>query len=783
MLFEEDDVTWGQVSQVLGTFVTFQKAELVPMTGLVLGNTCSTLELLTEDDADHFKPFDWFGFADCHERRPEQFIQRDGSSVWIISEFDKAQPLNVGHVFSGAFNGWHRAIEWMQQVTDVRVDNSFSLDSDSDLLQTWSLDGYEICRDESPRFRSGVKTAVLSSVEQNGWGNLMRNRTNQILTHSPPCVSWSRGGFGDGLLCPSGLSFAEAVKKIKWFRPTIAFFECSDTVPQHKHFRLLQEGLRHAGYTCAWSTVSELAAFSPMMRARWLSVWIRNDVHLSRAVGTFKLYSEFLSWTHPDFNFKVPESVQLQLYLRELVDVYGDPKLLPHGFSRSLPEESTIDQVLRQRVPKANAPLPTLCASYSSQHQIVAHHIEKKGIYGAVVQTNGEWSFLDPLKFCALLGASDAASIHLPCNVQLAFRFLGNAIALGHAVVVLSVGLNISGLADLATSELVRLGWNTRVKADKAFVFVTHEFVSIVPVDRFSRDCIIHYKETDGDALLCTSHAHVKVSSHFTIAEFFLACGLDDEQISSLQFYHKHQRISCDSQIGSLSTDHVLVKFGDSQIFSFWIRQESEPLTVLSTADDDQENDCGTIQIAGVTVETTEWFQLTVETNTHVRLQILQHVKNTFDHHLVRFAHEHSEVVFGAPACVITDRNVTDIACVVVPDGHAFLELLPVDCTIGQFRDRFEKPGVIHVNGVVPLDDLILHDGDIISFLDFHPSKRRKIANVNERADQAISCGLAMGFDEMLFFTKCQGAAFLPPFEIGKHQKDAFSALVSKALT
>jgi len=151
-------------------------------------------------------------------------------------------------------------------------------------------------------------------------------------------------------------------------------------------------------------------------------------------------------------------------YFHPYLGIYGDMSMLPAVKRSCLPANPCRDDVLRARCPDPNQPLPTLCASYSSQHLLSVNHLQNKGILAILGCDNQTFHFLDPFRFCALLGLPDSQIAVLPSKLSIAFRQIGNAIAVPHALKTLLVVLTTVGSCTLSINETVIECWMQRIK-------------------------------------------------------------------------------------------------------------------------------------------------------------------------------------------------------------------------------------------------------------------------------------------------------------------------------
>ena len=333
--------------------------------------------------------------------------------MWVVPEFISDWQPSYCHIFSGAFEGWSRAVEWMRYQFGIGYIQSISIDHDEDVMKIWSIRNNAGC--ERPPFKIGALdgnpiTGILANVREHSWINKCLCLTNLWFTISPPCISWSLGGRSDGLQHDAGMSFIFAIDKIKKVRPVGITGECADVTPKHPHCKIVKALMTYAGYKLVWDSVEPLHLLSPMTRYRWLFVWVRNDVLCTNIPKSILLKEQpVTSWNDEMYRFFIPDQISHQMKLgRRLLEIYGDASLLPPVKRNSLQKNPTQGDILRARCPDPNQPLPTLCASYTSQHLLSESHLSAKGIFAFLGLTAGEYHFFDPFRFCAFFGLPDS---------------------------------------------------------------------------------------------------------------------------------------------------------------------------------------------------------------------------------------------------------------------------------------------------------------------------------------------------------------------------------------
>ena len=423
-----------------------------------------------------FTPGMWIGLvAKPGNRLDNECIMADDKVlIWNISSYNEAFAWQASHLFSGAYEGWLRAMWWLQNARIGLVFSSHtSVDWNHDVMQTWSANHRKdflccpIAVDYNP---ADVYVGIQADINDETLVRATSHKTNLIMTLSPPCPSWSRGGKHSGLASDEGFCFLDAIDHVGKVRPILALFECSDGLEAHPHWRALSAAMQLAGYTKIWSQDVAMHQITSNHRTRWLSVWCRKDVggHKSSERILCSIPRR-LTWNDPKHMFALPISLIDHLRLSsEQLTIYGDKNLLPPAKKTRVVEGATVHQVLMQRVLHAGEYLPTLCASYTAQHLLNAEHVQGKGIFASLVFLQEEFRFIDPFVFASLFGTT--TTLVLPSDVRKAFHQLGNAISQLHALVAILFAMEgISGEA-LQKMPLVQQCWEDRLTSDNAVV-------------------------------------------------------------------------------------------------------------------------------------------------------------------------------------------------------------------------------------------------------------------------------------------------------------------------
>ena len=238
----------------------------------------------------------------------------------------------------------------------------------------------------------------------------------------------------------NGYAFIEGLLLALCCQPVVLCAECADDFISHTHASVVLHLASIMGFKQVWNKVVPLHSISPQNRTRWLATWIRADVKALLLDVTIKpSISPRPGWTDDAYRFVLPRSWTNQMILSDTENAfYADAALLPPAKRRCLGANPSAQQVLFARLPADSDPLPTLCAAYTEQHNLSSAHIADKGIFASLQMLPEGFAFFDPATFVVLLGAT--SDLVLPVKLGEAFRGIGNAIAIPHALLPLLIG-------------------------------------------------------------------------------------------------------------------------------------------------------------------------------------------------------------------------------------------------------------------------------------------------------------------------------------------------------
>ena len=583
-------------SEVSSTGIQCELAWFEPYNGPKLYEPTLKCEISVPFECNSFTAGMWIGFKDAHviQRDPLKVEIGKKSAIWCIPSVEKTLPISLVHLCAGAFGGWDRAFKWLDTERVIFSPTNIAIEADHETLKTWSVANDAIIYagpiDPSETFK-GCNIGILCPIQDCTWYNSCRQQINLLFTASPPCQTWSNGGKKQGLESENGMTFMQVVANAKWVRPIICLVECSDTVPGHKHYPIILAAFRYCGYRRCWSQIVPLHDFTGMRRTRWISLFIRVDVQTHDAVGSFKLVDTLhKAWSDPIYDFYLPTVVVDQLQLTsELKHIYGNPQFLPHAKRVLLGFGSDVEDVLFSRCVKHDEVLPTLCASYASQHAIDQRHLVGKGIFAALCSKNGQFAFIDPARFAALLGATNDQGVFIPKDICTAFHQLGNSISVVHAVLGASIALSILGFTQKPIMQCVIRCWESRIIAKNTITLCNEEFVHIVDVKKVEGvlERFIQCSETDSESIKILFHnTTINVPRNVSFAELLGYFGIESPSEQGIFVSCGQNSIAWNAAVIHYCGNEIVCSKEGGKIFTFQVEQPPIEPTLPWTPDD-----------------------------------------------------------------------------------------------------------------------------------------------------------------------------------------------------
>ena len=410
--------------------------------------------------------------------------------------FDIKAEWDFLHLFAGAFHGWSQAFNMLPKLVEsFHVGAQVSLDADLEVAQIW-MEKHKLPCHVGPlrprqAFEAHANAFIQTDVGDYTVFHLMAPHANLCYTASPPCQSWSKAGLSAGIACSNGWAFVDTIKLTVAGQPHMLTVECVDEISAHPHFAVLEAMFTKGGYRCIWQHIVPYHQLSHVSRTRWLSVWVRFDIVVECLGPSLPVRADrIIPWSSQHYRYVLPRLLREQLTLTQSeLQVYGDARFLPMAKQNQTLQSASQTQVLRKRIQDPYETLPTLCASYGNQHNLSPAHLQARGIFAVLDFDGKDFFFIDPFVHCSLLGATE--SIAVSFKMVLAFRQIGNAISVPHAILTLGVGFRAILSWDLPVHALVLKCWDARLTSFSSFVVHNDRFAFLCSIDAFIREFAI----------------------------------------------------------------------------------------------------------------------------------------------------------------------------------------------------------------------------------------------------------------------------------------------------
>eukprot|EP00438_Fugacium_kawagutii_P027848 Skav201821 [mRNA] locus=scaffold1071:368471:372028:+ [translate_table: standard] len=357
---------------------------------------------------------------------------------------------------------------------------------------------------------------VCCPCEKEEWLAAIHDPANLVWSASFPCPPFSRGSKEQqGLNNPDGRLLIHIFRHARIIQPVALLLENVDTFANHSHFRLMMKYAAWAGYKVKWQQVHDMSDFAPYHRKRWLACLIRKDLCSDTCSAFIDIIDKKpTKWSEPMYKFSTPPSLHEQRVITaELEATYANPQLLPKAKQEGVPFDAKPFQVLQSRVVKPWDVLPTLVASYSSQHMLPSKNIWETGVYAELTIDDFQRAvFQCPIMWASLLGI--CRKLFLPNSIHAIFKMLGNCITVAHATMVIAVMLHeCSSPVDQLPKDIVWAIWEKRLTAFNAVCIEFQDGFLITDFEDYMNNLwipnpVAHVEEVAVDVVLTLPNRH-----------------------------------------------------------------------------------------------------------------------------------------------------------------------------------------------------------------------------------------------------------------------------------
>eukprot|EP00435_Cladocopium_sp_Y103_P072326 s1543_g39.t3 len=359
---------------------------------------------------------------------------------------DESPTVRVIEMFAGAVGGWKIACDFLGMHDSLSF-RTLALELDLDTARAYSVAHLVPLVNGMSRIDprlAGLHRNLIAhaDVTSDCWLALGSAWAPDLAVISPPCQPWSSAGSGSGLLTDEGQLIVKAIAQCKVLRPKIIALEEVSAFGLHEHFHFVMQALRWAGYILHHAQTIDASDILPIARSRWLAIALRVNAE-SNSPCPFQMWKPCKPCTPNAWDAELDDCLLRDTRLfpdQHVMSMSSRHDLLPPA-KRRLVKSSN---VLQSRCYDGTEKLPTLVASYGSQHRFALSSLMEKGLMNHFTKDqHNRLRYWHPIEMWLFHAAHGRFLFHN--NWEIAFRHLGNQICPPHAILVLANALNCLG--------------------------------------------------------------------------------------------------------------------------------------------------------------------------------------------------------------------------------------------------------------------------------------------------------------------------------------------------
>ena len=260
---------------------------------------------------------------------------------------------------------------------------------------------------------------------------------------SPPCQPWSTSGAEAGLSVDDGKCFSKVLERAGQCRVIALVAENVPGISKHRDFQTLIAGAQLDGMKVVCQGVFGCHRVAPLIRDRWLAVFVHASVSLDReavqkasqlsfASDVFGASAPGPTMASADVLLKhLPTKDMTELFLpTEVLSMLNRSDLVPKWLESKV-NWTNPEPVLTARSLGPNDKLGGVMARYGSQHLLPMPLLQSKGLQTTILDCDGVKRYFAPIEIAAALCFPPAVVID--AERELAYQQVGNAICVLHA--------------------------------------------------------------------------------------------------------------------------------------------------------------------------------------------------------------------------------------------------------------------------------------------------------------------------------------------------------------
>lgn len=425
---------------------------------------------------------------------PHADFRIDSESMVLTTGPRADDQLRVLELFSGGFGGWKYAMDTIGQFTtvDYRV---VAIDNDLEACRNYALThetrifngGKMLPHDFLDHFKDSC--VIHADVASKSWLGPIVAWQPDLVCLSAPCPPWSTAGFHKGLECHEGLLFPESIMICKWIQPKMILVEQVAGFSHHPHKQWILKTFNVAGFRLIWAKTLDIRGICPTSRSRWIALFANANLELKTSMQIQQWLSQ--DFPNPDsYDAVFPQDLAFDSRL--FLDPSARRILSDKNFLPPAKRARFNGNAFAERVLTSSQATPTFMASYWSQHCIDENLLRNSGCLTHLLKTdNCDGRYWHPGEvFMLHMGIRQ---FYIDANWTRAFRFLGNQIAVPHAIFALTNALRLLEKIpqEVHVDQVLKFARDNRVTAENMIFYPGHNGVFISHKDYTPRGSLM----------------------------------------------------------------------------------------------------------------------------------------------------------------------------------------------------------------------------------------------------------------------------------------------------
>ena len=367
-------------------------------------------------------------------------------------ETECTESLVVAELFAGGFQGFSQAA-WALHRAGLPISVKWGVEKAPDCLQhqkAMEPDLIEL------RSKSDIHAftdcnspiMIIGDVCDNWWINVWNRLPVNTLAVTAPCQPWSLAGRESGLNSPVGRLLLRTLDVASSLQVRFVIIEQVAGFGVHPHYSFVIDCWRASGFLISWKATLDLIEVLPCQRSRIVLVLYHASFQQAALPVPFQWKSSnpgSLLSTQSLLDLP-PDMLKQCLPSPETLSLYLNPALIPR-----LRQSGPGHQPSVYRIKQGHQTAGCFLAQYSFAHNLPVDLLTGKGLFGSLVQTQGQVRFFSCAEICSLHGAT--RTMLCPADKRQGMRISGNAISVPHAAAALVQCCHTAGIALNFTTE------------------------------------------------------------------------------------------------------------------------------------------------------------------------------------------------------------------------------------------------------------------------------------------------------------------------------------------